>query len=164
MAETALTAAVANALASTTDSDTGAIYPAIAESTYYTTMYRMLHKLQLIEKLVNEFRVFKDGDLTYGIKAGKASYGTNVYSYAGASAQALADDTTNYIWLVVTSGALVIDTDSGSSAAFPDPAITPHLPLVTIATGSASIAAVSGEYSIDDITDYRGRILFELIG
>jgi len=164
MAESTLSTSVADALSGTTDSDTGAAYPTIGESTYYTTMYRLFHRMLTIEKIINEFRIYKDGDLTFGVRSGKASHGTNEYSYAGTTGQALVDDTTNYIWLEVLSGALVLDTDSGSSGHFPDPAAQAYLPLATIATGTASIAGVSGQYSVDDITDYRGRVLFELIG
>ena len=161
MAETALTTTVADALSGTTDTDTDGVYPTIGESTYYTTMYRLLHRMLTIEKVMNEFRVFKDSDLTFGVRAGKASHGTTTYTHAGASSQALTDDTTNYIWIQVDSGALVLHVNT---SAFPDPSVTAHLPLATIATGSASAAAESGKYAVGDITDYRGRILYELIG
>ena len=71
MAETDLTTAQADALSGTTDGDTDAKYPTIGESTYYTTMYRLIHRLLTIEKIVNEFRVCKDGDLTFAVRAGK---------------------------------------------------------------------------------------------
>ena len=51
--------------------------------------------------------------------------------------QALTDDTTNYIWLQVDSGALTLQVNT---SAFPDPSVTPHIPLATIATGTASVA------------------------
>lgn len=161
MAETALSTAVADALSGTTDSDTDAVYPTIGESSYYTTVYRMLNRILLIEKVINELRVFKDGDLTYGIRAGRGSHGTNEYTVSAVAAQALTNDTTNYIWLYVLSGNLISNINT---SAFPDPAVTPYIPLATIATGSASIASVSGKYDQVDIVDYRGRAIYELIG
>jgi len=161
MAETALSNAAANALSGTTDSDTDAVYPTIGESTYYTTMYRMLQRMLEVEKLVNELRVYQDGALTFGVRAGRASHGTNVYSYAGATEQSLTDDTTNYIWLQVDSGALTLYVNT---SAFPDPSATPHIPLATIATGTASALGSGDTYTHEDITDYRGRAIYELIG
>ena len=161
MAETELTTAQADALSGTTEPDTDAKYPAIGESTYYTTMYRLIDRLLTVAKAVNALRVYKDGDLTCGARAGKCRHGNNLYAYAGAAAQALTDDTTNYLYLVVSSGALVLTVNT---TGFPDPASTAHLPLATIATGTASAGGESGTYGAEDITDYRGRALFSLIG
>ncbi len=44
------------------------------------------------------------------------------------------------------------------------PSVTPHIPLASIATGSASAAGVSGEYNHEDITDYRGRAFLSIAG
>ncbi len=161
MSETALTTTTADALGGTTDADTDATFPAIGESAYYTTMYRMLQRMLTIEKVINELRVYKDGDLTFGARAGKASHGTNVYDYAGDAAEALTDDATNYAWLQVDTDVLTLHVNT---TAFPDPAVTAHVPLATIATGTASAGGVSGQYDYADIVDYRGRALFELIG
>ena len=157
MAESALTTAVANALSGTTDSDTDGVYPTTGESTYYTTVYRLLNRILKAVELSNELRVYKDGDLTYGVRAGKASHGTNVYSYAGCSSQSVEANDTEYVWLEVQSEALVLNTSIGASAAFPDPSETAHIPLATIEAGASS-------FDHEDITDYRGRAIFELIG
>ncbi len=160
MAETPLSEAAANALAGTTDSDTDVDYPSIGE-TYYTKMYRTLNRILTIIAPVNELRVYKDGDLTYGVRGGFTSHGTNLYTYTASTANALTDDDDNFIYLVVTSGALVLTV---STTAFPDPGVTAHLPLATIAVGSESAAAVSSKYDPVDIVDYRGRAIYELIG
>ena len=103
---------------------------------------------------MNELRVFKDGDLTYGVRAGLFAFGDLVVSYAGADAQGLANDDTNYIYL--ESDGTRVDNTTG----FPVPSVTPHIPLATIATGTASVAAVTSKYDQIDIVDYRGRVLY----
>ena len=143
MAESPLSTADADALSGATDSDTDAVYPTIGESTYYTTMYRMLQRIITVALCGNHFRVCKDGDLTFEVRAGYCveEDGTTLHTYAGATGQALTDDATNYIWLQVDSGVLTL---TKNTSAFPDPSSTPHLPLATIATGTASADGVSG--------------------
>ena len=159
MAESALSTAVADALSGTTDSDTDAVYPTIGESTYYTTMYRMMQRMLQSFGAANELRVYKDGALTFGVRAGKftAEDGTTTHSYAGATGQSVTDDDTTYIWLTVVSGAATLNTDYGGSAAFPDAGVTPHIPIATI-------TAADGAYAYTDITDYRSRAMFRMLG
>ena len=74
MSETDLTPAAADALSGTTDPGTDLVYPAIGESTYYTTMYRLVHRLLAVAGTPgNELRAYKDGDLTFGVRAGPAT-------------------------------------------------------------------------------------------
>ena len=103
--------------------------------------------------------VYKDdsGALKFGVRAGRYMNAATAVSYAGAADQALTNNQTNYIYLTA-AGALTINT-SGFPAAS-----VPHLPLATIATGTASVAGTTGIYAIEDITDYRGLILFQLHG
>ena len=161
MAETPLSTARADAKSGTTDPNADYVNPAIGESVYYSTWYKMMDRIQTIINLVNEFRVGQDGDLTFLIRAGKASHANAVYTYAGASAQALTDDDTTSIWLQVDSGILTLYT---GLSGFPDPAVTPHIPVATVAVGSESTGAVSGTYDDRDIVDFRGRCIFEIIG
>ncbi len=149
MSETALTDSVAAALSGTTDTDTDLTYPTNQAADYANSVFRALHRLNTIVEAVNELRVFKDGALTYGVRAGKFLDGDTARNYAGADAQALTDDDTNYIYLIA-DGTLTINTTG-----FPVPSATPHIPLATILTAS-------GAYDIDDITDYRGRAIFQV--
>lgn len=153
--ETALTNSEAAALSGTTAPGTGAAYCTIGEAEYYTADYRKEAIKNRILALANELRVVKDGDLTCGVWAGKFMDGLAARSYAGAAEQALSDDATNYIYLTV-AGVLTINTTGFPSG--------PHLPLATIATGSESVAGVSGRYDFVDITDYRGRALWQPAG
>jgi hypothetical protein len=140
-----------NALSGTADAEQGVAYPTIFESPYYTTFYKMLYRLLDVARRAGDLRVCKDGDLTFEVKAGRYFNGDTAVDCAAASAQALTDDATNYIYLTA-AGVLTVNTTG-----FPVPSVTPHIPLASITTGSASAAGVSGEYSHEDITDYRGR-------
>ena len=127
MAETDLTTEQADALSGTTDSETDLKYPTIGESTYYTTMYRLLHRLLTLAKPAgNSLRVYKDGALTFGVRPGRYMDGNTARDYTGATAQALTNDQTNYIYLTA-DGTLTVNTTG-----FPNPSTTPHIPLATI--------------------------------
>ena len=148
MAETAISDSVANALSGTTESNTDLVYPTIAD-TYYTDFYRLIHRLVqcALKPGGNELRVYQDADdtdLQYSVRAGKFFDGTTVRNYAGATAQALTDDATNYIYL--TAAATLTKNTTG----FPDAGTTPHIPLATIVTAD-------GSYDYGDITHYTGR-------
>ena len=148
MSETPLTDAEALALAGTTDSDTDFEHHAVGQSTYYLDGFRQRHLVLKILKAVNALRVYKDGSLTFGVRAGKFMNGDTAVSYAGATAQALTNNQTNYIYLTAT-GTLTVNTTG-----FPNPSTTPHIPLATIVTSA-------GDYTPDDdLVDYRGRTLF----
>ncbi len=151
MAETDLTTAQADALSGTTDGDTDLKYPTIGESTYYTTMYRLIHRLLTLSKPAgNSLRVYKDGELTFGVRPGRYMDGDTARDYAGASGQALTNDQTNYIYLTA-NGTLTVNTTG-----FPNPSATPHIPLAAVTTSE-------GSYSHDDITDYRPRALLGVL-
>jgi hypothetical protein len=161
MAELPLSPAAADALSGTIDSQTDLVYPTIGESTYYTTVYKLIHRLLAVAKAVNAFRLYKDSTLSCGVRPGRSARGTVLYNFAGAAGHALANDATNYLWLQVDAGALALHSNT---TGMPNPATTPHLPLGTIATGTASAAGVTGQYSVDDITDWRGQAIFSLVG
>ena len=60
-----------NALSGTDDSGQEVTYPTIYESPYYTTFYKMLYRLLDVARRAGDLRVYKDGDLTFGVRAGK---------------------------------------------------------------------------------------------
>jgi len=150
MSETQLTDAEALALAGTTDSETDFAYHTVGQSTYYLDGFRQRHRVLAILKAVNALRVYKDGDLTFGVRAGRFMNGDAAVDYAGASAQALTNNDTNYVYLTA-AGTLTVNTTG-----FPTPSTTPHVPLATIVTAA-------GTYDVDDITDYRTRAIFSAI-
>lgn len=149
MSETALTDSQANALAGTTDPDLDITYCDIGEAQYYTTdLKKEAILLRIVKALPGALRVYKDGDLTFGVRAGRFLDGVTERNYGGAEAQGLTDNATNYLYL--TAGAVLTKNTTG----FPS---TPHVPLATIVTAS-------GSYGHGDVTDYRGRSVFQLAG
>jgi len=103
--------------------------------------------------------VYKDdaGELKYGVRAGRYPNGQTVVSYAGAAGQALTNDATNYIYLTA-AGVL-----GCNPTCFPVAEMCPHIRLATIATGTASVAGLTGYYDFVDITDYRGLSMFRVL-
>ncbi len=148
MAETPLTTSQADALSGTSDSDLDFTYLTIGQSPYYTTAFRCWEKIVRIVKAANALRVYKDGDLTFGVRAGRYMDGGTVREYSGATGQSLTNNDTNYVYLTV-GGTLTVNTTG-----FPDAGTTPHIPLATIETSG-------GEYDHGDITDYRGPAIFQ---
>ena len=150
MSETELTDAQALALAGTTDSETDFEYHTVGQSTYYLDGFRQRHRVLAIIKAVNALRICKDGDLTFGVRAGKYMNGDTPVNYAGAAAQALTNNQTNYIF-ITAAGTLTVNTTG-----LPDPSTTPHVPLAAIVTSA-------GQYDVEDITDYRSRAIFQVL-
>lgn len=159
MAETQYPDADAIALDGATNSDLGFVYPT-ANETYTTTGLRRLWQVlvQHLTAATNPLRVFKDGTNTFGVRAGAFFNNNTLVSYSEATGQSLTNDATNYIYL--TAGGTLTKNTTG----FPDPATTPHIPLATIAVGSASVAQVDDEYEHVDLVDYRKRSLYEVLG
>ncbi len=151
MSELNPTDAELESLSGTADGEQEVLYVPIGKSPYYTSFYKMLFRLLNVARRAGDLRVYKDADLTFGVRAGKFANGTTAVDYAGVSSQGLTNNATNYIYLTA-AGVLTIST-----SAFPDPATTAHVPLATIVTSA-------GEYGHDDITDYRSRAMFKAIG
>jgi hypothetical protein len=136
-----------NALSGLNDAEQEVLFIATGESPYYTSFYKMLYRLLDVSRRAGDLRVYKDGDLTFGVRAGRFCDGATVRDFAAASGQALTDNATNSIYLAA-DGTLVVST-----AGFPSPGATPHIPL-------AAVVTAGGVYSLADITDYRGRSMF----
>lgn len=150
MAETRLSDSNANALSGTTDSQSGFVFPTQGTWDYYTAFYKLYYQLLDIVRRAGDLRVYKDGDATFGVRAGEYMDGDTVRTYAGATGQSLTASNTNYIYLD-SSGTLQTNTTG-----FPDPSTTPHLPLAEIVMGAS-------DYDFDDLTDRRGRAFLGLL-
>jgi len=140
-----------NALSGTIDTEQEVLYLTTGESPYYTSFYKMLYRLLAVARRAGDLRVYKDGDMTFGVRAGRFMDGPVARDFAGAASQALTNNETNYIYLT-TSGQLTVSTQG-----FSDPLTAPHLPLATITTSA-------GSFSHTDLVDYRGRILYAPVG
>lgn len=62
-----------------------------------------------------------------------------VVNYAGASAQAVTDNQTNYVYILGSSGALVINT-TGFPASY---SATPYIPLAVVTTSGGVITSIT---------------------
>ena len=111
----------------------------------------MLYRLLNVTRRAGDLRVYKDGDITFGVRAGKFLNDDSEVSFSAVSEQTLTDDATNYIYLIA-DGTLTKNTTG-----FPVPSVTPHIRLATIVT-------VDGSYDHDDITDYRGTSFLSIAG
>lgn len=147
--------ATLNALSGTDDA-TGVPYPAIGESPYYTTFYRMLYRLLDVARLGDRLRVVKDGELTFGIRPGRYDAGGERRTFGGTEGESLADDAVNTVYLDA-AGDVQVATDGL-------PAAGPVVPLAEIAVGSSSAAGLSGQYGFEDITDLRPLSTFAQVG
>jgi len=152
--ETSLSTAEASALEGTSDGDIDLTYPESGVD-YTTTGIELWSRAFRMLRAVKGLRVVKDGDITYGVYSGSYMDGGTIRTYAGSSSNALTDDDTNYIYLT-PAGVLTCNVTGWPS--------TEYLPLATIAAGSESAAAASGEYNEEDVVDYRERALFRTIG
>ena len=124
------------------DSETGVEYIATGTAPYYLEFRKLLYRLLLAARRANDLRVYDEGGLNIGVKAGKFWLGTQLVSYNGSSGNTLADDKENIYVYLNSSGVLV--TNEYSS--FPDMATTPHIRLAIVITCDGDI---------DSITDCR---------
>jgi hypothetical protein len=124
------------------DSETGVEYIPTGTAPYYLHFRKLLYRLLLACRRANDLRVYDEGGLNVGVKAGKFWLGTQLISYPGSSANTLADDKANIFIYLDSAGDLV--TDEYNS--FPDMASTAHIRLAIVSTSGGDI---------DSITDCR---------
>jgi len=124
------------------DSETGVEYIPTGTAPYYLHFRKLLYRLLLAMRRANDLRVYDEGGLDIGVKAGKFWLGTQLISYPGSSGNTLADDKANIYVYLDSAGDLVID----EYANFPDMAATPHIRLAIVSTSGGDI---------DSITDCR---------
>jgi hypothetical protein len=140
-----------NDLSGTADAEQEVLFITTGQSPYYTSFYKMLYRLLDVARRAGDLRVYKDGDLTFGVRAGEFLNGDTPVSFEGASAQSLTDNATNYVYLTA-DGTLTVSTSG-----FPAASAVPHVPLATIVTAD-------GEYAHEHVTDYRGRAFVQPAG
>jgi hypothetical protein len=121
-----------------TDSETGVEFIATGQAPYYLQFRRMLYRLLLATKRANDLRVYDEGGLNIGVKAGKFIAGTQQVNYAGSSGNMLADDKAN-IYVYLTSAGVLVTNEYSS---FPDMATTPHIRLAIVTTSDGDITAI----------------------
>jgi hypothetical protein len=128
------------------EAETGIEYIETGKAPYYLEFRKLLYRLGLATRRANDLRVFDEGGLDIGVKAGKFWFGSTLVEYAGSSSNTLADDKASIYVYLDRAGNLVVD----EYTAFPDEN-TFHLRL-------AVVTAAGGD--ITSITDMRGSELW----
>ena len=124
------------------DGETGVEFIPTGTAPYYLHFRKLLYRLLLATCRANDLRVYDEGSLDIGVKAGKFWAGTQLIEYEGSSGNTLADNKENiYIYLDSTAS-LVTDEYGG----FPEMATVPHIRLAIVSTSGGDI---------DSITDCR---------
>ena len=130
----------------TSDAETGVEYIETGQAPYYLHFRKMLYRLLQATRRANDLRVFDEGGLDIGVKAGAFWDGANLRQYAGAGGSTLADDKAKIYVYIDAAGTLVID----EYASFPA-VTTNHIRLAEVTTSGGDIT---------DITDVRGQHMF----
>lgn len=125
------------------DDETGIEYIPTGTAPYYLHFRRLLHRLLLAMRRANDLRVYDEGGLGIGVKAGKFWLGTDLIAFAGSSGNTLGDNQAAIYVYLDAQGNLV----TGEYGAFPSMAITPHVRLAIVSTSGGDIIS---------ITDCRG--------
>ncbi|MGD0077111.1 MAG: hypothetical protein ABSB91_00635 [Sedimentisphaerales bacterium] len=120
------------------DGETGVEYIATGQSPYYLQFRKLMYRLLQATRRANDLRVFDEGGLNIGVKAGRFQAGTQIVNYAGSSGNTLADNKANIYIYLTSTGVLVVNEYSG----FPDMATTPHVRLAVVTTSNGDIAAI----------------------
>jgi len=125
------------------DSETGVEYIATGTAPYYVHFRKLLYRLLLAARRANDLRVYDEGELGVGVKAGKFWLGTELISYAGSSGNTLADNQANIYLYLDTQGTLVTTEYTG----FPSMAVTPHVRLAVVTTSGGDITSITDSRS-----------------
>ena len=127
------------------DTETGVEYIPTGTAPYYLHFRKLLYRLLLASKRSNDLRVFDEGNLGIGVKAGKFWVGMTLITYPGSLGNELADDKANIYIYIDSAGNLVTDEYS----AFPDMITSGHVRLAVVTTSGGDIT------SLIDARDYH---------
>jgi hypothetical protein len=120
------------------DGETGVEFIATGQAPYYLQFRRLLYRLLLATRRANDLRVYDEGGLNIGVKAGKFWSGTQLVNYAGSSGNTLADGKAN-IFVYLTDAGILVTNEYNS---FPDMATTPHIRLAIVTTSGGDITSI----------------------
>ncbi|MBE0537438.1 MAG: hypothetical protein IH624_17380 [Phycisphaerae bacterium] len=121
------------------DAETGVEYIATGAAPYYLQFRKLLHRLLLACRRGNDLRVYDEGALDIGIKAGRFWAGESLVSFAGSSGNTLADDKAAIYVYLDAAGTLVTDAYAG----WPDMAAVRHVRLAIVETSGGDIVAIT---------------------
>ena len=121
------------------DGETGVEYIPTGAAPYYLQFRKLLYRLLLATQRANDLRVYDEGGLDVGVKAGKLWLDTDLVTYEGSIDNTLADDKEAIYVYLDADGALVTDEYGG----FPSMATTPHIRLAIVSTSGGDIASIT---------------------
>jgi hypothetical protein len=121
------------------DVETGVEYIATGTAPYYLHFRKLLYRLLLAMRRATDLRVYDEGGLDVGVKAGKFWLGTDLIEYAGSCGNTLADDKPNIYVYLDAEGDLVTTEYAG----FPSMVTTPHVRLAIVTTGNGDISSIT---------------------
>ena len=121
------------------DSETGVEYIPTGTAPYYLHFRKLLYRLLLVVCRANDLRVYDEGGLDIGVKAGKFLFGTNLVSFPGSSGNTLTDDKANIFIYLNSQANLVTNEYTG----FPNMATTPHIRLAIVTTSGGDIESIT---------------------
>ncbi|MCC7408777.1 MAG: hypothetical protein IT442_11945 [Phycisphaeraceae bacterium] len=125
----------------TEDSATGVQYIPTGLNPYYVEFRRLVQRMLLACGRANDFRPYQDGNLSFGVRAGRCLIHGTAVTFAGATGVEVAGESQTWAWLdaegQLATGVTGLPTDR-----------TGMLPIARI---------VSGTSSISEIEDLRGE-------
>jgi hypothetical protein len=121
------------------DAETGVEYIPTGAAPYYLHFRKLLHRLLLATRRSNDLRVYDEGGLDIGVKAGKFWLGADLVAFAGSTGSTLADDQAAIYVYLDAQGNLVTD----EYTAFPSMATTPHVRLALVSTSGGDIISIA---------------------
>ena len=120
---------------------TGVEYVPTGRSPYFLEFRRLIQRLLLSCQRANDLRIYQDGDLTVGVRPGKAFLQNTPIDFAGTSGITISSETTTYLWLSPV-GLIEMNTTG-----FP-PDRTSTIPLAVVSASASKI---------ESIVDHRGE-------
>jgi hypothetical protein len=121
----------------TEEAETGAEYIETGKAPYYVEFRKLLYRLLLATRRANDLRVYDEGGLHIGVKAGSYFAGGSLVEYAGSSGNTLADNKdTIYVYLDADGNLVTEEYD-----AFPEVFVN-HLRLARVSTSGGDITSI----------------------
>jgi len=123
------------------DPSTGVEYVPTGKTPYFLEFRRLVQRMLLATERANDLRVYQDGDLSVGIRPGKAFINGGPVDFPGATSITVNTDETTYVWLDD------VGTPQVNPSGFPSDR-TRAIPLAVVSSGSTAI---------ESVVDHRGE-------